>query len=549
MTPDGIHDSGWGWWLASSRHSRRWCKTPLARRVAHKMISAADNTCFEYAWIPTSSPRQYQCSAIQSKRWSRLCLYGRWTATIDKPYPHVQRGLQLGRRPCGSAASFSSGPANLGVDVLRYLDNRTVAIIGDSTSHNLWCSLVCHFMLEANASLSEHQERGLAGARVVRMHSLTGRIDWVEPMPIENGARDSSLRDLRKLTTAARQSPADQKLVVLCNTFGLHFYRSELKDAAYTQFAKNRAALRSFQQWTDVRRHLCQHSKSGCQKGTMVALEHGYSRFASAYATLLAQLMEGPQGQENLGMIVETIPTHFPDVPGALGSPRVSTAQGEKEPFEDGLDELGSYERFVISSLIWIHQRLKRNATSLVLHAMQTTTPASSTWGPVAGHADPAYIIGFARSDEAAACTNSSATSSELDVEQCYVDALLAYPTAHGQRRAHFRVRNCKPHVQTGSAAAEAEYAGFRWRQRIEAQVAAAAGVPFFHRASPRNSRWDLHPGIKWAKYEQTTALFDCLHSVRTGGSFDGEMLQLHDALEARFGHRHLEQPPARHGT
>ena len=213
----------------------------------------------------------------------------------------------------------------------------------------------------------------------------------------------------------------------------------------------------------------------------------------------------------------------------------------------DGLDEPGSYERFYLSSLFWLHARLRRNATSAVVKAMQITTPATSSYGPRLGHADPAFIIGFARSDEAAACRARAATHAaaseeeqQLQEERCYADALVAHPLAEGQRRSHFRLQDCRPPEGMGRSPAygggsAAAAPGFRWRQRVEAQGAHDAGVPLFRRAAARRSRWDLHPGIKWAQYSLTTAIFDCLHSVRAPGAFDAEVHELERALHRRF--------------
>ena len=483
-------------------------------------MAASPNTSSAYGnyeWRHTAIARPYQCTSRHSTRWMRLCLHGRWTASIDDPYPHVQRHLELVPQYSLHSSNFTDASSR----AIRLLNTRTVAMIGDSTAQNLWCALVCNFLQQDGTTVDRNVTRGLGGMGMLRLRTTLGHIDFLEPRSIENDAAKAAFGDLKRLASAVQQGSL-HKLVVLCNPFGLHTSRSELQGAAYWIF-RERSPLRTFQSWADLRLELCHRTRSYCRAGTVATIEKAYLNKALSYATILAQLMEGTGGADSLGILMESMPTHFPEVPGLLKEPR------EVDMMEDGLDERNSYDRFFVSALLWVHERLRRNTTSAVLKAMQISTPAISSVGPVVGHADPAYIAGFARSEEAAAC---AVHTSSLVAENCYADALLAHPIAGGKRRSYFRLRDCRPISSISTNGLR----GQGWRQRLEAQAANTAGVPLLKRVAHRVRRWDLHPGIKWAKYTQSTALFDCLHSVRSPGSFDGELWELIFALEHRFG-------------
>jgi hypothetical protein len=138
-------------------------------------------------------------------------------------------------------------------------------------------------------------------------------------------------------------------------------------------------------------------------------------------------------------MVLETPPSHFPDlfavlseeiVPDALESfkqvDRAAQTDNDAAALEDGLDEPGSFERFYLSSIFWLHRRA--NASSPVLRAMNVNRPIMSLYAPAAGHLDPAYIIGFMQSEEAGECRGRYRSNFAL-LEQCYAlaDRIIGY--------------------------------------------------------------------------------------------------------------------------
>ena len=313
---------------------------------------------------------------------------------------------------------------------------------------------------------------------------------------------------------------------------GHHYKRSELMLAAYNKFKRSkRGSLSSLSALGgDLRDALCnsRSSKHSCENGTITAVESIYATRVRSFGALLSPLADG----RHLAMIMESVPSHFPDLPN-----QIKPWEKNSRPLEDGLDEPESYERFYMSSLAWVHERVWRNTNASlgVLALMNIDNPKISGQELMPGMIDPAYVVGFARSAEARACQGLT------DVDACYADALATFSDEGGARRAHYRMRDCRPHLPSANSqsllAAQQSVgerpAGFGWRQRIEAETAAALGVPFFRRADARRSRWDLHPGLKWARYTDPRGIFDCLHSVRAPGSFDVELLELQQALEA----------------
>ena len=161
-------------------------------------------------WTHSSSPRLFQCSRQRNELWTKLCLTGKWTASIDELYPHVRRDLQLQPRSCRGRDINST-------HLLQLLSNRTVAILGDSTAHNLWCSLVCHLMQEPGVTLSTRFHKGLGGRPVARMRFPPNgqRLDWVEPTRVDGVGNNYHL-ELKSLIKAAANSSTKETLVVLC---------------------------------------------------------------------------------------------------------------------------------------------------------------------------------------------------------------------------------------------------------------------------------------------------------------------------------------------
>ena len=65
--------------------------------------------------------------------------------------------------------------------------------------------------------------------------------------------------------------------------------------------------------------------------------------------------------------VLETLPSHFPDLPELVS--KLPKRVGSDSPVhdgtmmeEDGLDEPGSFERFYLSGIFWLHERA--NASS-----------------------------------------------------------------------------------------------------------------------------------------------------------------------------------------
>ena len=464
-------------------------------------------------WINASELRRpYHCESLTS--W--------WPNTCTRKYATrpaaANNALRL--RPCSASAADINTTR-----ILELLVNRTVVIAGVSTAANLWCAMVCHLVRTAyQAQLDEQVTRGIGGMLVARIRFTGGSVDWLLPPP----PSESSLDILPRLAARAANDGTADRLVVIAGCRGEYHRRSELLDTARSVLSSKHSAMELLHSWQQPRRELCRLSPRRCQPGTIAAIEARYERECASYAQSLQQINRAA----GLGMVLETPPSHFPDlfallseeiVPDALKSfkqvDRASQTENDAAAFEDGLDEPGSFERFYLSSIFWLHRRA--NASSPVLRAMNINRPIMSLYAPAAGHLDPAYIIGFMQSEEAGECRGRHRSNFAL-LEQCYAQALLAVASPT-ERRSRFRLRSCQPLDDLD--------VGFGWKQRVEDRVALTHGVMLLRRHQLRIPRWDLHPGMRGS-----AGVFDCLHSARIDGAFDAETLALQEALEERFG-------------
>ena len=506
--------------IATRGTFKRPTHTPLLFCRMVVTHSTMDNSC--RAWVNASElQRPYHCASLTS--W--------WEGACNKKYgyssqiAHVEHGLRL------SSCSGSGSGINA-TRILELLENRTVAILGQSLSANLWCSVVCH-LVWSGATLDEKTVASAGNIRVARIRSAAGSSDWVLP-PAPHLPSTEHLSHLVEHATGGHG-----KVFVLLGCRGEYFHRSKLLEVAQGLILGSRAPMERLHSWHRAGHHhflqaICNKSASNCGIDTVAAIESKYEASCGAHAQLLRRLNVGPLVTLSLGMLLESPPFHFPDLPelldpAELRDDRAEGGEAARSMAELGLDEPGSYERFYLSALSWVHQRVRHamNGTSLVLDAMQISRPVMSSYAPRSGHMDPAYVIGFEQSDEARQCRRSHA---DLAVrEECYLRALLEIPSPT-DRRLHFRLRHCQP-IDSGVQAA----AALHWRQRVEAQVGQTHQVPVLRRHRMRIPRWDLHRGLS-SNYSSPLATFDCLHSVRSDGAFDVEMFALQEALEARFG-------------
>ena len=462
-------------------------------------------TCGE--WISAATlPRPYHCTPL-APWWSGTCMK-KYGDAAPARYAHLKHDLRL--QPCGQNANGLNATR-----IVELLANRTVAIVGSSVAANFWCALLCYLVRSAtNATLEPAIVHGATGLRVARMRSAVGTVDWVEPPPPDR----SPLEIIPRLVSHA--SKVHDRIVIVAGCRGEYEHRSPLLATAQSALQSSREPMKLLRSWPELKRELCQRSSSGCKPGTATWIASHYEDKCAKQAKLLRQLNEeGPLS--SLGALLETAPIHFPDAPYLINGGMPASVNAT----DDGLDDPGSYERFYLSALSFIHRHAKQNATAL-FEAMQISRPVVSSYAPQHGHMDPAYIIGFAQSDAARACR--LATGSSLD--DCYLQALLKVggPT---ERRSHFRLRSCQP-IETGRS----EAVELGWRQRVEARVAGAFRLPMVLRHQMRLMRWDLHPGLTRAEYTNPIAKFDCLHSLRGDGAFDAELFSLSRVLEARFG-------------
>ena len=87
------------------------------------------------SWKPSTEPAVYDCRAAKLRLplWSQVC------SKAAAKYQGYQPSLQsLGPRSCNGTHAHAHR-------MLRQLDGRTVAVLGDSHALNLWCALTCWF--------------------------------------------------------------------------------------------------------------------------------------------------------------------------------------------------------------------------------------------------------------------------------------------------------------------------------------------------------------------------------------------------------------------
>ena len=87
------------------------------------------------SWKPSAEPAVYDCRAAKLRLplWSQVC------SKAAAKYQGYQPNLQsLGLRACNGTHAHAHR-------MLRQLNGRTVAVMGDSHALNLWCALTCWF--------------------------------------------------------------------------------------------------------------------------------------------------------------------------------------------------------------------------------------------------------------------------------------------------------------------------------------------------------------------------------------------------------------------
>ena len=213
----------------------------------------------------------------------------------------------------------------------------------------------------------------------------------------------------------------------------------------------------------------------------------------SAAAALRALRNSAPGA---LGVLVETLPAHFPTGVGFLTDDvYVDTYQ---------LDS-GSFERYGVAAMLWLHTLLNSPNGSAKVQAMGVRTPAFSSWKQSPGNFDLAFPYGAA---------GRCAASADSDDLSCFLRA----------RRA-LRPRNCSTFL-------EGDRRPVSWRIAFEREAAREARVPLLSAYDARAERWDAHPGIQGGA-DVSNAIFDCAHSSLAPGVYDGEVISLVRLLEA----------------
>ena len=441
-----------------------------------------------------------------------------------------------------------------------------MAVLGDSTAVELWCSLSCAFLQGGaemgNSTSASPLSLALQGVETVRMWQGGVTLTWMLPWCgsgrshcWENGGHSTRSKRacggdffeaLRKTHVAGSVRVAG-RLVVLFNPCTAH-YNMPLLESAVPAWQRMR--------WRDLEHTpSCLDDLSACAGcPTCVAS----NATATMEAGLEAIVREAAQSLRvlsivgHLGILVGSLPSHFPE---ALG-PWLTTADGVARGYIGGA--LG-YERFVLSPILWLHDRLMPHRTAVEAHSAQrpgaqesahmgghepksAQTPsraaAAATSRALRGVIDPsAHIIpwqgkrlgknfGWLLHGYMSIEAKCGATPSP---DACWQQALREKP-GFQQQFASWRPKQCAP-----SAAPDA------YKARIERRVAAQEGVPLLDRFTPRAERWDAHPAASGGD-EPTNASLDCIHSNFEPGVWDGELHALQRLLQ-RHGSGELPVP------
>ena len=386
------------------------------------------------------------------------------------------------------------------MQMLRQIANRTIAVLGRSHSVNLFCALSCYFVAEAGAAIDSSAYPGpVNGSRVLRMRAPAVSIDWLLPLWRVSGGGDDTCgaRRLKQLTDLGNRSGG---IIALWNPCGAYAH-GDLQDAVYNWMRR----VPSLQALGEYKDPLVSWKDMAQRAGRGQGLNHSiraYAQRASVAAGSLRALVSA--GPNNLGVLVETQPAHFPSS-NFVNFVNATGSAGTELP----IDRPGSYERFLVSSSLWLHSILRTPAGGeQAVAAMRIQRPAFSSWAQRAGNFQPSYAFGAASLCDArnVSCFTDASLRGELHARDCMV----------APRPSHANWR------RSDSVASEWDHP-LDWHVQAEHAAAAAVDVPVLRAFSARSARADLHPGLQKG-VSSAAAIFDCAHSSLAPGAYDGEV-------------------------
>ena len=463
---------------ALSRQLSRSDRHALARGSMHDV--AAGPSC---SWKPSAEPATYDCRAAELRLplWSQVC------RKAAAKYQGYQPNLRsLGLRECNGTRAHAHR-------MLRQLDGRTVAVLGDSHALNLWCALTCWFS-SAPGVLVERRDQPASltigrlanfsyGMTHVEDGVVRSRVAWMLPACYRssgNRCGDPTSMSTHPTTEcsfslaeklAAATENAGQRVVLLSNPCGVYFGDPVLRAVSKFMRANEMGAFAAPS-------NLLKAAMEGVTMDT--AWRTSYGQRASRAAKVLARLRNG-----SMGILVESAVPHFAAHEADLA---------DVDPIL--LDDEGSYGRFTVSGGLWLHRIARMPNASAALQAYRIARPAFSSWKQSAGNFPQAIAFG-----PASACGDDT---------HCIAKhrTLLA--------------RSCAPR-KGGSDLVD-------WRIATERAAAASAGITTLRSFEARLSRFDVHPGLQGGS-NSLRSVFDCSHSSLVPGAYDGEVLALASAL------------------
>ena len=493
-------------------------------------------------WRPSLvSPRRYACDDGRHPLWDAAC-----STTVRSGKPTAARALEV------SGINISK--------VLKQLNGKTVVILGDSTSVELWCAMTCvllqtgaHFINSSHSSALSSLIQGAATAHM-QHYKIGADITWMLPscgalkancwtghsqsltIPCGQAFFDA----LRHAGFFSLNRPVGTELVVIYNPCTAH-YNSPLLDTT----------MRTWQQvtWSDMlsRGEACLESPIecfGCSWSTNSSLRGPHT--CSSRSSLIkeavvarlkwerklrtvvdaaARILHELRLAGHLGILLGSMPAHFQEVsvaPSALHFGTLGIAHG--------------YERFILTPLLRLIHHAKQCGLSeldrlhvrepsrapqcarnllraLDIHSNTTVVP----WTGLKGGKNFAWFVHGALQVEARCAM-------ERDPARCWQREIRASPTPI-QQFANWRPRRCVPHKT--SRTRNDEFTAVR----LETQMAVVYGVPLLARFGSRMARWDGHKADSGGQ-DPANANFDCLHSNFEPGVWDGELSAFQQLLE-----------------
>jgi len=236
------------------------------------------------------------------------------------------------------------------------------------------------------------------------------------------------------------------------------------------------ATLEQFGAWASPFAPLCGgRGKEGlCGPPIATGAVRVYRAKAAAAAAALRSLREQSNHSspvKSLGILVGAPVSHFPEIAEVWPETSNTSAAVSMRlslPIAAQLDGPGSYDRYLASSLLWLHTRLRSapNATTALAYlatlGIRGPAPvAIFSKAKTAGYFEPSVGLGASRAEQSRGCAQ------QADVAACMLPFTLSVSGSHGAIGA----------VRPATCAPERAVTGVRWRQRVERDVARAAGI------------------------------------------------------------------------